>query len=178
VRLISETGEQLGTMALYKAREIAKERGYDIVEVAPQTSPPVCRLLDYGKFKYEQTKKERDARKKQKIILLREVRLRPKIGEHDIQFKLRTVQKLLDEGDKVKVTMLFRGREITHPELGKDLLDRVARELTDKAIVEKPPILDGKRMTMILAPAKQIKENKSSSEKGPANAQTEDTQSS
>lgn len=174
--MISETGEQLGTMALYKAREIAKERGYDIVEVAPQVAPPVCRLLDYGKFKYEQTKKERDARKKQKLILLREVRFRPKIGEHDIQFKLRTVQKLIDGGDKVKVAMLFRGREITHPELGKDLLDRVARELVEKAVVEKPPVLDGKRMIMILAPAKHVKENKGSSEKGLANAQTKDSQ--
>jgi translation initiation factor IF-3 len=176
VRLISETGEQLGTMALYKAREVAKERGYDIVEVAPQVAPPVCRLLDYGKFKYEQTKKERDARKKQKLILLREVRFRPKIGEHDIQFKLRTVQKLIDGGDKVKVAMLFRGREITHPELGKDLLDRVARELAEQAVVEKPPVLDGKRMIMILAPAKHAKENKGSSEKGLANAQTKDSQ--
>jgi translation initiation factor IF-3 len=174
--LISETGEQLGTMPLYKAREVAKERGYDIVEVAPQISPPVCRLLDYGKFKYEQTKKERDARKKQKLIVLREVRFRPKIGEHDIQFKLRTVQKLLEEGDKVKVAMLFRGREITHPELGRDLLDRVAREMVDNAVVEKPPTLDGKRMIMILAPAKQTKENKNPSVKGSANAQTEDSQ--
>jgi translation initiation factor IF-3 len=173
--LISETGEQLGTMALYKAREVAKERGYDIVEVAPQVAPPVCRLLDYGKFKYEQTKKERDARKKQKLILLREVRFRPKIGEHDIQFKLRTVQKLIDGGDKVKVAMLFRGREITHPELGKDLLDRVAKELVEKAVVEKAPVLDGKRMIMILAPAKHAKENKGSSEKGLANAQTKDS---
>lgn len=160
--MISETGEQLGTMPLYKAREVAKERGYDIVEVAPQVVPPVCRLLDYGKFKYEQTKKEREARKRQKSIFLREVRMRPKIGEHDIEFKTRIVKKLIDEGNKVKVSILFRGREITHPELGRELLERVARELEEKAIVERAPIMDGRRMIMVLAPAKQLKPAKES----------------
>ena len=155
--MISETGEQLGTMPLYKERELAKERGYDIVEVAPQAVPPVCRLLDYGKFKYEQTKKEHEARKRQKSIFLREVRLRPKIGEHDIKFKIRTVKKLLDEGDKVKVSVLFRGREITHPELGKELLERVAKELEGAAIVERAPEMDARRMIMIISPAKQPK---------------------
>jgi len=144
-------------MPLYKARELAKERGYDIVEVAPQAVPPVCRLLDYGKFKYEQTKKEHEARKRQKSIFLREVRLRPKIGEHDIKFKIRTVKKLLDEGDKVKVSVLFRGREITHPELGKELLERVAKELEGAAIVERAPEMDARRMIMIISPAKQPK---------------------
>ena len=155
MRLIGETGEQLGTMPLFKARELAKERGYDIVEVSPQGNPPVCRLLDYGKFKYEQTKKERDGRKRQKSVYLREVRMRPKIGEHDIQFKTRIAKKLIEEGSKVKITILFRGREITHPELGKALLDRVANELQEHAIVERTPVLDGKRMIMVLAPAKQ-----------------------
>lgn len=155
MRLIGETGEQLGTMPLFKARELAKERGYDIVEVSPQGNPPVCRLLDYGKFKYEQTKKERDGRKRQKSVYLREVRMRPKIGEHDIQFKTRIAKKLIEEGSKVKITILFRGREITHPELGKALLDRVANELQEQATVERTPVLDGKRMIMVLAPAKQ-----------------------
>lgn len=153
--MISETGEQLGTMPLFKARELAKERDYDIVEVSPQSVPPVCRLLDYGKFKYEQTKKEREARKRQKSIYLREVRLRPKIGEHDIEFKTRIVKKLIDEGNKVKVSILFRGREITHPEIGKGLLERVAEELKEKALVERAPIMDGRRMIMVLAPVKQ-----------------------
>ena len=165
----------MGTMPLYKAREVAQERGYDIVEVAPQASPPVCRLLDYGKFKYEQTKKERDARKKQKLIAVREVRLRPKIGEHDIEFKVRTAKKLIDGGDKVKVSILFRGREITHPELGKALLDRVVNELEGKAVVEKAAAMDGKRMIMILAPAKPTKEVKSSSEEGTTDAETKDS---
>lgn len=153
--MIGETGEQLGVMPLFKAREIAKERGYDLVEVAPQSVPPVCRLLDYGKFKYEQTKKEHEARKRQKSVFLREVRFRPKIGEHDIEFKMRIIKKLLDEGDKVKVSVLFRGREITHPELGKELLDRVAKELGGAAIVEKAPEMDARRMIMIIAPGKQ-----------------------
>ncbi|MCJ7808309.1 MAG: translation initiation factor IF-3 [Dehalococcoidia bacterium] len=155
MRLIGETGEQLGTMPLFKARELAKERGFDIVEVSPQGNPPVCRLLDYGKFKYEQTKKERDGKKRQKSVYLREVRMRPKIGEHDIQFKTRIAKKLIEEGSKVKITILFRGREITHPELGKALLERVASALQEEAIVERTPVLDGKRMIMVLAPAKQ-----------------------
>ncbi|MEA1958420.1 MAG: translation initiation factor IF-3 [Chloroflexota bacterium] len=157
VRLISETGEQLGTMPLFKAREIASERGYDIVEVAPQASPPVCRLIDFGKFKYEQTKKEREARKKQKSILVREVQFRPKIGDHDVDFKVRTIKKLIGEGDKVKVSIIFRGREITHPDLGKALLDRVAKELEGEVLVERAPAMDGRRMIMILAPTKQKK---------------------
>ena len=149
-------------MPLFKAREIAKERGYDIVEVAPQSVPPVCRLLDYGKFKYEQTKKEREARKRQKSVFLREVRLRPKIGQHDIEFKTRTIKKLLAEGDKVKVSVLFRGREITHPELGKELLEKVAKELGEAATVERAPEMDMRRMIMILSPSKQPKTNKRS----------------
>jgi translation initiation factor IF-3 len=149
-------------MPLFKAREIARERGYDIVEVAPQSVPPVCRLLDYGKFKYEQTKKEREARKRQKSVFLREVRLRPKIGEHDIEFKTRIIKKLLAEGDKVKVSVLFRGREITHPELGKELLENVAKELGETAIVERAPVMDMRRMIMILSPSKQPKANKRS----------------
>lgn len=162
MRLISETGEQLGIMPVAKALELARERGYDLVEVSPTSVPPVCRLLDYGKFKYEQTKKEREARKKQKAILLREVRLRPKTGEHDIEFKTRIIKKLIDEGNKVKVSILFRGREITHPELGKELLERVARELGEIVAIEKAPTMVERRMVMILTPAKQPKATKRS----------------
>ena len=157
VRLISEAGEQLGVMPTAKALELAREQGYDLVEVAPTSVPPVCRLIDYGKFKYEQTKKEREARKKQKAVLLREVRLRPKIGQHDIEFKTRIIRKLLEQGDKVKVRVLFRGREITHPELGEELLRRVAREIGEMAIIEKSPAMDVRSMTMILAPSKGMK---------------------
>jgi len=162
-------------MPLYKAREVAKERGYDIVEVAPQSVPPVCRLLDYGKFKYEQTKKEREARKRQKSIFLREVRFRPKIGKHDIEFKTRLVKKLIDEGNKVKVSILFRGREITHPELGKELLERVSGELEGKALVERAPIMDGKRMVMVLTPVRQQTKPEDKPTKESPDAEVEDS---
>jgi translation initiation factor IF-3 len=158
----------LGVMPAAKALALAKERSYDLVEVAPQTNPPVCRLLDYGKFKYEQTKKEHEARKRQKSVFLREVRFRPKIGKHDVEFKMRTIRKLLAEGDKVKVSVLFRGREITHPHLGKEILDNVARELGEVATVEKHPEMDARRMIMILNPVKQTK-----AEKEPDNAEIE-----
>lgn len=140
-----------------EALEIARQRGYDLVEVAPTSVPPVCRLLDYGKFKYEQTKKAREARKKQKAVLLREVRLRPKIGQHDMEFKTRIIRKLLGEGDKVKVRVLFRGRERTHPELAREMLDRVAKEMEEIATVERAPEMEVRSMSMILAPSKGLK---------------------
>jgi len=140
-------------MPLQQAVQIARERSVDLVEVAPTADPPVCRLLDYGRFRYEQAKKERESRKSQHTSLLREIRIRPKIDEHDIDFKTRTARKLLAEGDKVKVSVVFRGREITHPHLGRGLLDRVANELQDVSGIEKPAALEGRHMTMILAPA-------------------------
>lgn len=132
---------------------IAGERGLDLVEVAPTAAPPVCRLMDYGKYKYEQTKKEGEARKNQKIVLLKEMRLRPKIGEHDLDTKTKMVQKFLQEGDKVKVTIVFRGREMAHPQLGRVLLDAVVDKLKGVANVERSPLMEGKSMSMILAPA-------------------------
>jgi translation initiation factor IF-3 len=139
-------------MPLYQAREIAEKAGMDLVEVAPTAQPPVCRLMDYGKFKYTQTKKEREARKSQKLSLLREIRMRPKIGEHDFEAKARTAHKLLEEGDKVKVTVMFRGRENTHPELGIKLIDRMAGMLQDVSTKEKDPTREGARLHIILAP--------------------------
>ncbi len=153
MRLVGEKGEQLGIMPLYQAREVARENSLDLVEVAATAEPPVCRLLDYGKYKYEQTKKEREARKGQKISLLREVRLRPKVGDHDFESKARSAKKLLEGGNKVKVTIMFRGREITHPEIGRRLLERMAESLKEAASVERQPIIDGRRMAMILSPA-------------------------
>ncbi len=160
VRVIGEAGEQLGVMSVPQALQMARERNADLVEVAPPSVPPVCRILDYGKFKYEQTKKEREARKNQKIVLLKEVRMRPNIDEHDVAFKTRAVRKFLEEGDKVKITVLFRGRYLAHPQLGRDLLDQVAAELKNMSIVEKPTSMEGRNMTLILAPvaAKQSKE--------------------
>jgi len=139
-------------MPLDQAREVARNRGLDLVEVAPTATPPVCRLLDYGKYKYEQAKKEREARKGQKIVLLREVRLRPKIGDHDFDAKARLAKKLLDAGDKVKVTILFRGREVTHPEIAWKLLQRMAETLKDTATVEGQPLMEGRRMHVVMAP--------------------------
>ena len=153
MRLVGEEGEQLGIMPLYQAWEVARENNLDLVEVAATAVPPVCRLLDYGKYKYEQTKKEREARKSQKVTLLREVRLRPKVGEHDFEAKARLAKKLLGEGNKVKVTVMFRGREITHPEIGRRLLERMAESLKRAASVERQPLMDGRRMAMILSPA-------------------------
>jgi translation initiation factor IF-3 len=150
--LVGEKGEQLGVMPLFQAREVARDHGLDLVEVAPTAVPPVCRLLDYGKYKYEQAKKEREARKSQKLVLLREIRLRPKIGDHDFEAKARTARKLLGGGDKVKVTILFRGREVTHPELGWKLLQRMAESLKEVAAVEGQPAMEERRMNIVLSP--------------------------
>ena len=151
-RLVGEKGEQLGVMLLYQAREVAKKHNLDLVEVAPAAKPPVCRLMDYGKYKYEQTRKEREARKTQKPSLLREVRLRPKIGEHDFIAKERSVKRFLEGGDKVKVTVMFRGRENAHPELGLRLLDRVSESFKEVAMVEKQPTRERARLHIILSP--------------------------
>jgi len=153
VRLVGEKGEQLGIMPLYQAQEVARQNNIDLVEVAATAVPPVCRLLDYGKYKYEQTKKEREARKSQKVLLLREVRLRPRIDDHDFEAKARSVRKLLGEGNKVRVTLMFRGREITHPQIGLKLLQRMAESLKEAAAIERQPLMDGRRMVMILSPA-------------------------
>ncbi|OGO29877.1 MAG: translation initiation factor IF-3 [Chloroflexi bacterium RBG_16_56_11] len=140
-------------MPTLQARELARKNNVDLVEVAPTSVPPVCRLLDYGKFKYEQQKKEQQARKSQKISLLREIRLRPKIGVHDFDAKARTAKKLLADGDKVKVTLMFRGREITHPELGWKILQRMAEVLSDVGTLERQPLMEGRRMDIVMAPA-------------------------
>ncbi|MFC2013049.1 translation initiation factor IF-3 [Chloroflexota bacterium] len=153
IRLVGEKGEQLGIMPLPQALRTAREQGLDLVDVAPTAVPPVCRLLDYGKYRYEQSKKERELRKTQKASFLREVRMRPKIDTHDFDAKQRTVKKLLGEGDKVKVTIMFRGREITHPELGWRLLQRMAESLKDEATFERQPSMEGKRMNLLFSPS-------------------------
>ena len=153
--VVDDQGEQLGTMPTSEAIQLAQEKGVDLVEVAPAAKPPVCRLLDYGKFRYLQTKKEREARKGQKTSLLREVRFRPRIGDHDIEAKKRQVKKLLDEGAKVKLTVMFRGREITHQDIGVELLRRIAEAFKDEAKPEKTPSLEGRRLSIIIAPTGQ-----------------------
>ncbi len=159
-------------MPLVQARETARKHNLDLVEVAPTSVPPVCRLLDYGKFKYEQQKKEQQAKKSQKVSLLREIRMRPKIGVHDFEAKARTAKKLLIDGDKVKVTLMFRGREITHPDLGWKILQRMAERLNDVSSLERKPIMEGRRMDIILAPVSskpKVKEE----EKETENAKTQ-----
>lgn len=160
VLVIDEAGERLGVMPLAQALGIAEERDLDLVEVAATAVPPVCRLLDYGKYKYEQSKKEREAKKGQRISMVREVRLRPKIDTHDLESKIRLAGKLLKGGDKVKVAVFFRGREITHPEIGWNLLQRISASLSEQASVERMPAMEGRNMNIILipSPAKQSKE--------------------
>ena len=155
VRLIDENGQQVGVVRTSDALQMARERDVDLVEVAAQAQPPVCRLMDYGRYKYEQSKKEKEARKHQTSVQLREVRMKPKIDEHDIDFKTRTAIKLLKQGEKVKVTVMFRAREITHPQIGKNLLDRIKTSLTDVGVVEKEASLEGRHMSMILVPDKK-----------------------
>jgi translation initiation factor IF-3 len=131
---------------------MARERGLDLIEVAPTASPPVCRIMDYGKYKYEAQKKEREAQKKQKMTEMKGVKMRPGTAEHDFQFKLKNVMKFLKEGDKVKITVIFRSREITHPEFARKSLDRMAEEVAEIGQVEKPASMEGRTMTMILTP--------------------------
>ncbi len=144
-------------MPLYKALQIAREHNIDLVEVASTAAPPVCRLLDYGKYKYEQAKKERETRKSRKASLVREVRLRPRIEDHDLESKIRLIERLLDEGDKVKVTIFFRGREITRPELGRKVLQVVLNQLKDKAVVDQPLAIEERRLSLFFAPLKFTK---------------------
>ena len=152
IRVIAADGSQLGIMEVDKALAIAEEQGFDLVEVAPMARPPVARIMDYGKFKFEQAKQARVAKKKQHVIQLKEVKFRPGIDEHDFETKTRHARRFLEEGNKVKVTLMFRGRQISHPELGKQVVDRVAQELADIAKIESDARLEGKAMTMILTP--------------------------
>lgn len=160
IRLIDENGEQLGIMSPRDALRIAYERNLDLVEVSALAKPPVCRLIDYGKYKYEQAKREREAKKKQRIIDVKEVRMTPNIEGHDFQVKVRSAQKFLLDGDKVKASVRFRGREIVHADIGKALLEDLASELKDIGIVEKAPRMEGKMMIMVLAPKQMAKSDK------------------
>jgi len=143
-------------MTTDRAKALAVEREMDLVEVAPQAQPPVARIMDYGKFKFESLKKEKDGRRKHNVIKVKEMKLRPKIGEHDFQTKFNAVKSFLSEGDKVKLTIMFRGREMVHQEIGKNLLDRMARELKGISTIERMPLLEGRNMIMILAPAATV----------------------
>ena len=155
VRVVTANNEQLGVMLLREAFRLAAEAQLDLVEVAPLAKPPVCRIMDYGKYKYEAQKREKEAKKKQKIVTLKEVKVRPNIEDHDFQVKLKNAQRFLQDGDKVKATVMFRGRELSHPELGRQVLVRMAGELKDIANIERDAKLEGKNMIMILAAKQQ-----------------------
>ena len=150
VRLISENGEQLGIMSAREAMKIAQEAELDLVKIAPQAKPPVCKIIDYGKYKYEQTRKEKEARKKQKTVEVKEVRLSPNIDTNDLNTKINNAKKFISKGNKVKVTLRFRGREMAHVQQSKHILDDFAETLADIAVVEKPAKMEGRAMSMVL----------------------------
>ncbi len=152
VRLVDQRGNMVGVVSRNEALTMALEAGLDLVEVSPNADPPVCKILDYGKFKYEDQKKKNEAKKKQKIIEVKEIKLRPGIDDHDYQVKMRSMIKFFEEGDKVKVTMRFRGREMAHQELGMEVLNRVRDDLEEIAKVEQIPRMEGRQMTMVLSP--------------------------
>ncbi|MDJ0944037.1 MAG: translation initiation factor IF-3 [Kiloniellales bacterium] len=152
IRLIDETGENVGVVATSEALDRATNVGLDLVEVSPNADPPVCKIMDFGKYKYEEQKRKSEARKKQKIIDVKEIKMRPNIDQHDYDVKMRSINRFLDDGDKVKVTMRFRGREMVHQDLGLKLLQKVRDELEEVAKVEQFPRLEGRQMTMVMAP--------------------------
>ncbi len=176
VRLVGEDGKQIGVIKTPDALRYAQERDLDLVEVAPDARPPVCRVLDYSKYKYEQAQKQKAARKHQQQITIREIKFRPKIAQNDYDTKKGHVTRFLKGKDKVKITIMFRGREVTHPERGTALLDRLAGELADIAVIEQSPLQDGRNMTMLLAPSKAILAGEQEKEEGKAAANGGETE--
>lgn len=152
IRVIGAEGQQFGVLSVDQGLKLAREKGLDLVEVAPQATPPVCRIMNYGKFKYDQTKKAREARRRQKVVEVKEVKVRPKIEEHDYQVKLRNAQKFLKRGDKVKVTLMFRGREVVHPEIGRRILNRLIEDVKDLGQIERSLYQEGKNLITIITP--------------------------
>lgn len=157
VRLIDQHGNQVGVVATQQALQMARDAGLDLMEVSPNSQPPVCKITDYGKFKYEKKKKEHEAKKKQTVIKVKEIQLRPQTDEHDLDYKFRNVQQFLEDGDKAKITIMFRGREVAYVDQGHKIMARLMEQVKDLAIVEAPPKLEGKKLIMILAPAPQKK---------------------
>jgi translation initiation factor IF-3 len=179
VLLIDEEGTRVGVVSLRDALALAEERGLDLVEVAPTATPPVCRILDYGKYRYEQTKREREARKHQKQAELKEVRLKPKTDEHDLEIKARQARKFLLAGDKVKFTVRFRGREMAHPDIGREMLEQIAEELRDVATIEQRPLMEGRALSLLLAPNAKAKaqRERAAQPSAPARPRERDAQS-
>lgn len=157
VRVIGQNGEQIGIVALYEALRLADDAGQDLVEIVPNSNPPVCKIIDFGKFRYDQTKREKESKKAQHNIKVKEVKVKPNIGQHDLETKIRHARTFIEEGDKVKVTCQFRGREMMHPEYGEKVVNQVITALEDLAQAEAPPKLFGKILTVVLAPSAQKK---------------------
>ncbi len=168
VRVIDEQGNQVGILPVRQALEMARQKGLDLVEVAPTANPPVCRIMDYGRYKYEQSKREREARKKQHVIEVKGIRMRPQTDEHDYQFKLRNIRRFLQDGNKVKVTVVFKSREITHPEIARRSLDRLAKDIEDLGIIEQKPEMEGRTMVMVIGPKARTGSTSGDSSRGSA----------
>jgi len=176
--LIGEEGEQVGIISLEEALEKAEGSGLDLVEVAPLAKPPVCKIMDYGKYKYQQHKRAQESKKNQRVIHVKEVKLRPKTEEHDFQFKKKHVQNFLREGNKVKVTVVFRGREMSHFEIGEDLLKRMSNEVAEEGVVEQPPKKEGRNMTLFLSARGYSQKKEKDKKKGLSDAENKDQSSS
>lgn len=164
--LIAESGEQLGVVPLPEALAAARERELDLVEVAPNATPPVCRIMDYGRWQYEQEQRRKESRRKATNVVIKEMKFRPKIDEHDYETKMKHVQRFLAEGNKVKLTIMFRGREVAHPELGLRILDQIASDVADLAVVESAPRQDGRNMTMVLHPTRRPRSSRAAASPG------------
>jgi translation initiation factor IF-3 len=170
IRVIDDNGEQLGVMPPPQALALARGKGLDLVEISPTAQPPVCRIMDFGKYQYEQQKRTRAAKKHQKVIEVKEIKFRPKVDEHDYDFKKKHIERFIEDGDKVKATIFFRGREMAHPEIGRRILERLSGELVDVAIVESSPQKEGNQMHMILAPKPGVKRQAPAAKPAPAPA--------
>ena len=157
IRVIDDTGQQLGIMPPPQALAIAKQKGLDLVEISPTAVPPVCRIMDFGKYQYQEQKRSREAKKHQRVIEVKEIKFRPKVDEHDYQFKKKHIERFLEEGDKVKATIFFRGREMAHPEIGRRILERLVQELSEVAVPESMPRMEGNQMHTILTAKKGSK---------------------
>ncbi|OFC39255.1 translation initiation factor IF-3 [Acidithiobacillus caldus] len=155
VRLIGVEGDQLGIVSLFEALAAAESADLDLVEIAPQANPPVCRIMDYGKYRFQESKRQHEARRKQKQSQVKEIKFRPRTDDADYQIKLRNIVRFLEDGDRVKITLRFRGREMTHPELGMEVLNRVEKDLLEMGVVEQRPRMEGRQMVMVIAPRKK-----------------------
>jgi translation initiation factor IF-3 len=179
VRLIDGDGEQRGVLPVNEAIQLAQDAGLDLVEIAPNANPPVCKILDYGKYKFDQEKRNRESKKKQKLLKMKEIRMQPKIEKHDMEFKAKHIRDFLEDGNKVKVTIRFRGRELAHTELGRVVLEKIMELLGDSFVIDRPPAMEGRFMSMILNPkasnkAKQKKSKESDTKEETADAKDED----